>query len=189
MGKRYHEGMIRPEQLTRPPQGDSTIEHPLEHLVACHVRIEERLATLERIADHLETRRQEALDALDACFRFMDSSGVLHTVDEEESVFPRLAPSLNAVEQAYVHSLESQHRDADLLYAELKNIAGELKAGRNDAAVVARYREVAGRLAQLYRSHIASENDVLIALGRRVLGDAELAAISREMKQRRKLPA
>ena len=179
--------MIRPEQLTRPPQGDSTIEHPLEHLVACHDRIEQRLATLERVADYLESKRQEALEALEACLRFLDSSGVLHTLDEEESVFPRLAPSLSPGEQAYVQNLESQHREADQLYAELKNIGAELKGGRSDAEIVARYRQVAGSLARLYRSHIASENDVLIALGRRVLGDAELVAISREMKQRRKL--
>jgi len=181
--------MIRPEQLIRPPQADSTLEHPLEHLVACHDRIEERLATLERVGDHFENRRQQALDALDACIRFLDSSGVLHTVDEEESVFPRLRPFLSAHERAYVEGLESQHREADHLYGELKGVAADLRAGRTDAETLLRYRQVAGSLCRLYRSHIASENEVLIALGRRELGDAELAAISQEMRQRRGLPA
>ena len=49
--------MITPQQLIQGPQEgeQATLDRPLEHLVACHRRIEERLRTLERVGDHLTT--------------------------------------------------------------------------------------------------------------------------------------
>ena len=48
--------------------------------------------------------------ANDANARYFDTSGVLHTRDEEESVFPRRTPGL-ARDDAGCHAdLESQHR-------------------------------------------------------------------------------
>ncbi|HVP49545.1 MAG TPA: hemerythrin domain-containing protein, partial [Bryobacteraceae bacterium] len=117
--------MITPDQLLRPVSQEtgSTLDRPLEHLTACHRRIEQRLDTLERAAAHLTDKRSEALEAVEACFRFFESSGILHTADEEESVFPRLQPRLNDAEQKFIVQLEDQHREADRLYAELKAIA------------------------------------------------------------------
>jgi hypothetical protein len=43
------------------------------------------------------------------------------------------------------------------------------------------------RLCAMYRQHIASENELLIALGRRECTEADLSAIATEMKQRRGL--
>ena len=182
--------MITPEQLLRPKsqESGSTLDRPLEHLTACHRRIEERLATLERVTGHLENDRERALAAIEACFRFLDSNGVLHTQDEEESVFPRMAPRLTAEERAFIDNLETQHREADRLYAELKSVAHELRAGSPGPELQERYRAVVGHLSDLYRSHIAAEDQTLIAIGQRVLGTTEMAEISSEMKRRRKLP-
>ena len=184
--------MITPEQLLRSKRQEtgSTLDRPLEHLTACHRRIEERLDTLERVADHLTDKRGEALDAMKTCFRFFETNGILHTADEEESVFPRLQPSLNDAEQKFIVQLEDQHREADGLYAELKAIAAQLEDGKTVSGELQHlFRTAAGRLAELYRSHIATEDRTLIALGQRVLSLAELAEISREMKRRRGLPA
>lgn len=68
----------------------STPDAPLEHLMACHRRIEERLATFERAGEALVERREEALKAIRSAFAFMESNGAMRTWDEEESVFPRL---------------------------------------------------------------------------------------------------
>ena len=184
--------MITPDQLLRPQstEAGSTIDRPLEHLTACHRRIEQRLDTLERVADHLTDKRGEALEAMEACFRFFESNGILHTADEEESVFPRLQPRLNDAEQKFIAQLEDQHGEADRLYAELKAIAAQLEDGQTvSGEPQQRFRTAAGRLAELYRSHIATEDGTLIALGQRVLSLAELTEISREMKRRRGLPA
>jgi hemerythrin-like domain-containing protein len=184
--------MITPEQLLQPrlQETGSTLDRPLEHLTACHRRIEQRLDTLERVGDHLIDKRGEALEAMEACFRFFESNGILHTADEEESVFPRLQPRLNDAEQQFIAQLGDQHREADRLYAELKGIAAQLEDGKTVSdELQQRFRTAGGQLAELYRSHIATEDQTLIALGQRVLSLAELAEISREMKRRRGLPA
>ena len=72
----------------------TTFDNPLQHLVACHERIEERLQTLERLSQHIrsesEEKRQQAREALDNTLQFLESMGKLHTEDEEASLFPRL---------------------------------------------------------------------------------------------------
>jgi hypothetical protein len=61
----------------------------------------------------------------------------------------------------------------------------ELKRAPRTPEELPRYREVVRQFAALYRAHIASENERLIAVGRRVLSPEELEAISVEMKKRR----
>jgi hemerythrin-like domain-containing protein len=156
----------------------STIDHPLQHLVACHARIEERLAILERAAEYLDTKPEEAQQALESVFRYFETSAVMHTADEEESVFPRLAARLNDEDREYVAALEEQHRKADELYVHLKH---------GPQGDLAEFRVVVTRFCRLYREHIASENERLIGVGRRLLTRAELESISAEMKRRRGL--
>ena len=184
--------MITLDQLIRGPRkaDDATLERPLDHLFACHRRIEDRLQVLERAAGHMEFQPPEALDAVAGCIRFFDSNGAWHTADEEESLFPRLLARLRPEELAYVEGLEQEHRAADLLYVELKKLAGELEASSQMNAgtdLIQRFSLVVARLSKLYRAHIASEDQVLISLGRRVLAGAELREISKEMKARRGL--
>jgi len=177
--------VIKPEHLFRPAEGGA-IDQPLEHLVACHRRMEERLATLERVAEHLAARRQDALEAIQACFRFFETSGQWHIADEEQSVFPRMRTALNESESAYLADLESQHVEAGRAFAGLRTVVAELAAaGEPGAALIARYRQSVDRVCALYREHIASEDKTLTELAKRVLSEADLAAIAQEMKQRR----
>jgi len=157
----------------------ATIDHPLEHLAACHDRLEDRLKVLERAVEHWEDRPAEAREALAASFRYFESSGVTHTEDEEQSVFPRLEGRISGPDAAYLASLEAQHREADAIYAALKHPP-------ESAEELPRYREVVRQFAELYRAHIASENERLIAVARAALTPEELAEISSEMKRRRK---
>jgi hemerythrin-like domain-containing protein len=159
----------------------ATINEPIEHLMACHRRIEQRLETLVRAADHLAANRDQALAAISASLQFLDSSGVLHTRDEEDSLFPRLRPRLSAGELAFVDSLEAQHAEADSIYGELKTLAGQ-PAGQFD---VDRYRACAERLRSIYRDHISAEDENLTKIARRLLSDQELLQISQEMRARR----
>jgi len=156
----------------------STLDHPLEHLVACHARIEERLAILERAGEYLDAKPEEAQQALESVFRYFETSGVMHTADEEESVFPRLAGRLSEEEREYVATLEEQHREAEELYVRLQG---------GPQGDLAEFREVVTRFCRLYREHIASENERLIGVGKKLLTSAELDSISAEMKRRRGL--
>ncbi len=160
----------------------STIDYPLDHLVACHGRIVERLSILERAASQLEAQPEAARQAIDSVFRYFETSGAKHTADEEESVFPRLLVRLTPAEQAYLGQLEAQHREADELYAALQQVPEP--GGNLDG-----WRAAIARVCALYRDHIASENDRLIAAGRRLLPEPELESISAEMRARRGLPA
>jgi hemerythrin-like domain-containing protein len=167
-------------------QQRSTLDHPLEHLNACHRRIEDRLATLERVIPHFADRPDEALAALRNAFAFLDSSGALHTEDEERSVFPRLYPKIAKEDSAFLEHLEADHREAEQAYSELKQIARELNEGVSDERVE-RYREVTARLCSIYRRHIAEEDSRLYAVGNEHLSPQEMAEIAAEMKQRRGL--
>lgn len=158
---------------------------PLEHLVACHDRILERLRTLERAGEALETDPAAALEAIASALRFLETSGKLHTQDEEESVFPRMRARLSQADRLYLDSLEAQHREKEHVYRALFDTVAALRQSPN-AELVGRYRELAARLASLYRAHIESENTILAALGRNCLEEAELHAIHEEMKARRK---
>lgn len=176
--------MITTAQLLHPDgRLGSTLDWPLEHLMACHRRIEQRLATLERVADFLEDSPRQALLALAACFDFFESSGAAHTADEEQSVFPRLRPLAGQ----FLDQLEGQHREAGRLYAALKEIAAELESKPAGPELMARYRNISTRLCELYRAHMAAEDRTLVEFGKQVLNDTDLRQISSEMKQRRGL--
>lgn len=162
----------------------ATIDSPIEHLVACHRRIEQRLDTLFNASGHLENDRRAALDAIGKSLQFLDTSGALHTEDEEASVFPRLRPKLTPAEIAFLDALEEQHEEAESIYAELKRLVGALDSSCAPDSV-SRYRECAQRLRAHYRQHIQAEDENLINLAERFLSDADRMEISREMRVRR----
>lgn len=160
----------------------ATIDTPIEHLVACHRRIEQRLDTLVNAADHIEANRPAALAAIAASLHFLDTSGTLHTEDEERSLFPRLRPRLASAEIAFLDSLEAQHDEAESIYAELKQLRPD---DDSSASRVAKYRACAEQLRALYREHIRSEDQILTEMARRSLDESEITAITKEMRERR----
>ena len=164
----------------------ATIDSPIDHLMACHRRIEQRLDTLVNAADHLINDRPAALNALANSLHFLDTNGLRHTEDEEASLFPRLRPKVSPDEIGFIDSLESQHAEAESIYAELKLLAARLNLeGGLSPEPIGHYRACAERLRSLYRSHIRSEDEILTAMARRSLGESELAEISKEMRERR----
>lgn len=168
-------------QIGTPP---ATIDTPIEHLMACHRRIEQRLETLIQAAGHLGNDRVASLDAIRNSLRFLDTSGVQHTEDEEISLFPRLRDKLSVSEMAFVNSLESQHTQAEAIYSELKRLALDLERDPS-AESIGCYVACAKNLQALYTDHIRAEDEVLTALARRSLSPAELSEVSSEMRARR----
>ena len=170
--------MISVDQLTRPAAPSATVDQPLDHLVACHGRIEERLNILERAAVALNERPEEARAALATVFRHFDTAGVLHTRDEEESVFPRLLLRASDAERYYLTDLERQHREAEEVYS----LLGDVPVPGTDLAP---YLALVHRFCWIYRAHIASENEHLIDTARRLLSVEDLAEVAGEMRLRR----
>ena len=175
--------MIKPSALFTPASERATLDQPLAHLRACHRRIEDRLTTLERAAAHLQDRRDEALAAFHSAFAFLDTSGALHTADEEESLFPRLYPLLEMGERSYLAGLEHDHTEAHRMYTRLKALIAAPDAGD---AWLAQTRGLVENLTAHYRRHIASEDESLQAYAAERLGGAALAEIAQEMRARRK---
>lgn len=183
--------MIKPADLIAPIQfaEKTTLDHPLEHLTACHRRIEERLATLERVIPYFAAeKREEALSAVESSLRFFDTNGSWHTADEEESLFPRIAAGLTEEERGFVAKLEAQHQEAEGVYVRLKEAASELKKESPCSQErIEEYAALCRRLCAIYREHIKAEDGRIPEIGKRVLSAAELEQISQEMKLRRGL--
>jgi hemerythrin-like domain-containing protein len=166
----------------------ATLDAPVDHLMACHRRIEQRLDTLTAATDHLQSDRQAALDAIRKSLLFLDSNGAMHTADEEDSLFPRLRPKLSAQELDFLDKLEQQHVEADALYADLRRTVSEISSEPSvPDDLIERYRDCAQRLRELYREHIAAEDSVLTPIARNKLTESDLAQLTDEMRRRRAL--
>ena len=172
---------------------DHGFDEPLGLLGDCHRRIERFLDALVSVASRggaalaPEDRR-----LLETALRYFATAGPRHTADEEESLFPRLrrsgdpraAGALDAVRR-----LESDHRAAEQHHAVVDDLGRRWLAdgtlGTEDAATLVRRLAA---LQQLYGAHIAVEDRELSPAAARVLSKADIAAIGREMAERRGVP-
>ena len=104
--------MIKPQEISKAGSvPKNSFDDPMEHLLACHRRIEQRLESVELVAAHFDTKPAEARDAIKAAFKYFDTNGAWHTEDEERSVFPRIVPLLDGAELVFVGKLEARPRN------------------------------------------------------------------------------
>jgi hemerythrin-like domain-containing protein len=180
--------MITLQQIARASRANdepATVDRPLEHLLACHRRIEERLATLDTAGRHLHDRRDEALQAISNSLAFFDVNVARHSADEEESIFPRLRERLPASDLRLLNRLEDDHAAADKLLGDLRGLFEAAQQGHIEAALQSDFIETVQNLTDLFRVHIAAEDEHLIALATSALDSESLIAIADEMKARR----
>lgn len=174
--------MIPPENLFHPETPPASPDEPADFLYACHRRIEQRIDAIERAAAALADRPEEALTALVSAMAFLDTSGALHTEDEEESVFPRLRQSLERGEWALLASLEHDHVEADRLAARLREIVERARRGE---PALPELRALAQQFVAFYRRHIAWEDETLIPMVQRLLSADEQRQVAAEIRARR----
>ncbi|HEY8368007.1 MAG TPA: hemerythrin domain-containing protein [Thermodesulfobacteriota bacterium] len=167
---------------------------PIGLLIHCHARIESRLDALERAGELLPRAPRAVLASLfgevDAAVQHFAVAGVLHTQDEEVSLFPRLRRRDQAAGDdalAAVAGLEAEHRTAETVHRDLDALVGRIpRDGSAGADEIERFRELTGRLRSLYAPHIRLENTVVFPIAARVLGPEDLGAIGAEMRERRR---
>ncbi len=165
--------------------------NPLGMLSDCHRRIEKFLTLLITITEQARGRAlsREQQEALASALQYFRQSAPKHTLDEEESLFPRLQASEHEAMKAALVRLEAlradhlvadeKHKEIDTLGAQWLNEGGLAKAS------VQRLSRLLEDLHHIYDNHIGIEDREIFPLAGQVLNRAEIAAVGGEMAARR----
>lgn len=165
-------------------------EAPLEMLAACHEKIRQQCATLQRLVAHIETRGidADARQAASNILRYFETAGKLHHQDEEEDIFPALIESMTAQEAVHslhpenlMQTLSADHRTQDALWLPLRNALTRIARGEQTTLTAT---DVLPWLTQ-HAQHLQQEDDVLLPMAKRLLSNAALEKIGRAMCARR----
>lgn len=169
------------------PAPSADTEAALDMLATCHERGARQCAILRRLQPALEARGadEEARTAAAGVMRYFDKAAKDHYADEEVDLFPALLESMSASDavclRAMVEGLIAEHRRLEhawqLVRDELAGVAAGVSAQLSAAGVEA--------LVSLYEQHMAREDDELMPLAARLLGEAELVRIGMAMRARR----
>ncbi|MGB3288306.1 MAG: hemerythrin domain-containing protein [Burkholderiaceae bacterium] len=165
----------------------ASTEAPLEMLAACHHRIERQCSTLKRLAPHLRAHGsdEQARAAATAIMRYFDSSAIQHHADEEVDLFPALIESMAGSDAVCIRELtdglSADHRKLEAGWRKLR--ATLSKVGEGQAALLPDDQVEA--FTSLYESHMRREEDELLPMAARLLGDDAIARIGRAMRERR----
>jgi hemerythrin-like domain-containing protein len=169
-------------------QRESAFSNPLGLLGDCHRRIERFLSVLVTLSRTRQGGPLESAEAesLLAALDYFRTAAPQHTADEEESLFPRLRA---AGAPASLDELESDHQFASAAHDEVDALGRAwLEAGVLPTESARRMAGLLQQLAGAYASHIAVEDTEVFPAAARVLNAEQIAAVGREMENRRARP-
>lgn len=160
-----------------------TFDAPLDMLRACHDRIMDQCATLQKLMSHLpmhgsDTQAQQAAQAI---MRYFDTAGQMHHQDEELDLFPLLQACNHPDANELMQHLHGEHQAMDALWLRLRPQLQDIAEGK--AAVLERMLVADFSLA--YGRHVMTENTYLLPAAARLLTAEQLQHIGRAMAQRR----
>ena len=168
---------------------ESDFSSPLGLLSDCHRRIEHFLEVLVRVCGRARGRSFDAEEkaALEKALAYFHNSAPKHTADEENSLFPRLRASSQAsAALECLRALEHEHEAATRDHQIVDSLAKQwLTQGRISAEQHLQLDQALARLSEMYAHHIAIEDQELFPLAAQILQPEELAAVGREMADRR----
>jgi hemerythrin-like domain-containing protein len=135
---------------------------PFKALDACHQQIQQHLADLQRMAQHMETA---GLDERDRKLAgeiqvFFSSTSRAHHEQEEIHVFPPLLGSGNETLQQAVRSLQQDHGFIEENWIELGPQLRAIAEG-NDWFDVAEFQHNVALYLELMNGHIALEESLI----------------------------
>ncbi len=163
-------------------------EAPLEMLAACHGRIDDQCATLQRLLHHVGAHGvdEQARVATRAVIRYFETAAKLHHADEERNLFPALIESMAGSDAVCIRELTegliAQHR---LLEAQWRGVHTALLRLIDEADATALQPEAVDALVTLYAQHMALEERELLPMAARLLSDESLDQVGRAMRERR----
>jgi len=164
-----------------------SFEAPLERLTACHHRVLQQCATLRGLVEHLASHGadSDARLAAAAVLRYFDTSAKHHHADEETDLFPALIESMAGSDAVCIRdlaeSLTRDHRALESHWQRVRVFLERIAAGVLQPMVPADVAPFIG----LYERHIAREENELLPMAARLLGDNALDLIGRAMRGRR----
>ncbi|MBU6429833.1 MAG: hemerythrin domain-containing protein, partial [Cyanobacteria bacterium REEB65] len=169
---------------------DAVANQPLDLLSACHRRIEQRLALLDRIAAAIlgddPAPTAQVPDAIGYVVSYFARGLPRHVADEDVDLFPllrRADPALDSV----ILALEVDHRGLEFVHNELDAVLAELRYSPKPAR--ARHlAELAAYITPLYQRHLRTEDEVVFPRAREVLRAEQIERLGAIFKSRRNLP-
>lgn len=167
---------------------DSGFDDPIGMLKDCHRRIEHFLNILQVVVERASGRSltEEEGAAVRAALHYFREGGRRHTADEEQSLFPRLRATFGEQDFAELGGLEHDHREADGAHAAVDELYTRwLDDGSLAPHDRQRLESAMRRLVELYRAHIALEENVLFPRAAGRLSPAALGEIGQEFRARR----
>lgn len=177
--------------ITIGKKPENNFTNPLGLLSDCHRRIEYFLGLLVTVTQQAQgnSLSGEQRKALETAIFYFKQAAPKHTLDEEESLFPRMRVSGNAQAQAALAVLDSLHTDhtvANELHKQVEEIARQwLEEDKLSGKQVHRLTDMLDELSAIYQRHIATEDNEVFPLAKTVLEKAELESVGREMAARR----
>lgn len=171
-----------PLQLNAAPAAG--FDQPFEMLAACHERVERSLRLLERLGEHLaakgadEAARNAARDVL----RYFDIAAPQHHEDEERHVLPVLRAAGGA---ALVDRVLAEHATMAAAWARLHVQLQAVERGDAAAVLTPEAQAEWQAFAQLYRAHLALEDDQVFPAAAPLLDAPAQRAMGDEMARRR----
>jgi hemerythrin-like domain-containing protein len=170
----------------KSPVAPEHSESALQLLLGCHDRIRHFTDIAVRLAESSGVPASEIASAAAAVHRYYTVGLPLHEADEDQTVYPRLARCASGDLAGANQAMFDQHRAIDSTIAELVPLWAELAATPEQIAEFKpRLRHLTSRLAQLWDTHLALEEDVVFPALARHLSSSELNAMAGEMRSRR----
>jgi len=174
-------------------------------LGACHERVQRSLDLLARLLEHLRQRaaavapdRIDDGDIVDAdarsaatdVARYFNLAAPQHHLDEERHVIPRLQRSGQPALQAAATQMLADHAQIEAIWSRLAPLLAAVAAPAD--AALAPAPDLAGLAAAaedfiaLHARHLPLEDGLAFPAARQGLDEAALAAMGREMAERRR---
>jgi hemerythrin-like domain-containing protein len=161
-------------------------EQPFEMLAACHERVNRMLTLLSRLREHMSSHgvddnaRQAARDVM----RYFDLAAPHHHQDEELHVFPPLLAAGDPATVDLVRRLQRDHVQMTSCWADARRVLDAVACGERPALSPADEAAL-DRFAGLYDGHIQDEEGLAYPAAAKLLDEAALTAMGREMMRRR----
>lgn len=177
--------LTEPASSRRPPTEATSFDEPLTLLHACHDRVHERCALLQKLWQHMATHGADAQaqSAAANILRYFDVAAPHHHEDEERHVFPVLLASGDAKLEQCARTLLQQHQDMAAAWQQLRPLLQAVQQGQTPDLTT--HAALIEHFVALYEAHIALEEEVAFPAGFAAMPAQAQAQAGDEMATRR----